>query len=161
MKTIVNVLFFFWFFSLASVANAEVVRETARQREVLDIAEQLRCAVCQSQSVAESDSDLANEMKAIINEQLEKGAAADEIIDYFVERYGDYILMKPSTDGPGWLLWWLPLLILAMVLAFVGWQIRARSKRFAQANAAGLAVSRDQQERLRQLRDQQNEESQK
>lgn len=143
---------------MTGVVNAEIVRETARQREVLDIAEQLRCAVCQSQSVAESDSDLANEMKAIIDEQLETGAAADEIIDYFVDRYGDYILMKPSTDGPGWLLWWLPLMILALVITIVGWQIRVRSKRLVQADAANLEVSRDQQERLQQLRGQQNKE---
>ncbi|MDF1818026.1 MAG: cytochrome c-type biogenesis protein CcmH [Immundisolibacteraceae bacterium] len=151
-------MFFFWIFCVTGVVNAEIVRETARQREVLDIAEQLRCAVCQSQSVAESDSDLANEMKAIIDEQLETGAAADEIIDYFVDRYGDYILMKPSTDGPGWLLWWLPLMILALVITIVGWQIRVRSKRLVQADAANLEVSRDQQERLQQLRGQQNKE---
>jgi len=139
-------------------ASAELVQEPARDREVLDIAVKLRCAVCQSQSVAESNSDLANDMKAIIAEQLDAGVSADEIIDYFVERYGDYILMKPRTDGVGWLLWWMPVAILGLVSLVVGWQIRARASTSAASSDdddEAQVLGSDQRQRLKKLRDQQ------
>ena len=132
-------------------AIAELVHEQSRDREVLDIASRLRCAVCQSQSVAESNSDLANDMKAIIGERLEQGAAADEIIDYFVQRYGDYILMKPRTDGVGWLLWSMPVIIIGLVLLLVGWQVRLRAAASSSLSDVVSDLDGEQRERLQEL----------
>jgi len=79
---------------------------------MLEIAKGLRCAVCQNQPVSESNSDLARDMRAIISEQLEAGKSRQEIVDYFVLRYGNYVLMKPAFDQSGKLLWIAPLLLL-------------------------------------------------
>ena len=135
--------------------SAERVYEDAHQRQVLDIAVKLRCAVCQSQSVGESDSELAVEMKAIIGEQLNAGQTEDEIIDYFVQRYGDYILMKPRTDGAGRALWLTPLLALFILLGVVGWQIRLRAEPAGQTgetDQADAGLDDQQRARLQQLR---------
>lgn len=90
------------------------------ERETLAIAKDLRCAVCQNQPVSESNSDLARDMRAIIREQLEAGKSRDEIVDYFVSRYGNYVLMKPPYDQAGTLLWLAPVLLL-IVMAIGGW----------------------------------------
>jgi len=90
------------------------------ERETLAIAKDLRCAVCQNQPVSESNSDLARDMRAIIREQLEAGKSRDEIVDYFVSRYGNYVLMKPPYDETGALLWLAPVLLL-VVMAIGGW----------------------------------------
>ena len=158
MKTKIIIFQFLVFLLASTITSAELVHEPARNREVLEIAAQLRCAVCQSQSVAESNSDLANDMKAIIGEQLDEGVPPGDILDYFVQRYGDYILMKPRTDGVGWLLWAFPVVILALVLLLVGWQIRVRAAASSAASGGdndAPVLGSDQRERLQKLRDRQ------
>jgi len=75
---------------------------------VNEIAYHLMCPVCQGQSVAESNSNLANDMRMIIRKQLEEGKTNQEVLDYFVKRYGDSILSSPPTKGINWLLWIMP-----------------------------------------------------
>ncbi|GAB4352984.1 MAG: hypothetical protein Kow0073_08960 [Immundisolibacter sp.] len=96
------------------LAWAATVREDPRQRQVLEIAEQLRCAVCQNQSVAESHAELAQDMRRTIAEQLAAGHSEAEIIAYFRDRYGDFVLMRPPAHGAGAPLWWAPLGLLGL-----------------------------------------------
>jgi cytochrome c-type biogenesis protein CcmH len=91
------------------------VTEDPLERQVLDIAKDLRCAVCQNQPVAESNSDLARDMRVIIREQIQAGKSRDEIMTYFVDRYGDYVLMKPPTRGSGTIVWLAPLVLIVVV----------------------------------------------
>jgi cytochrome c-type biogenesis protein CcmH len=104
---------------VAPVFAAEVT-EDPLERQTLAIAKDLRCAVCQSQPVSESNSDLARDMRAIIREQLEAGKSREEIMEYFVARYGNYVLMKPPYDQSGTLLWLAPVLLL-VAMAIGGW----------------------------------------
>ena len=99
---------------LAPLVRAEVVGEDPRQRLMLEIAQKLRCAVCQNQSVAESNAELAQDMRRLIGEQLAAGRSEAEIVDYFRARYGDFVLMRPPQQGSGAPLWWAPLVILAL-----------------------------------------------
>ena len=115
---------------LAPVARADVVAEDPQQRRMLEIAEKLRCAVCQNQSVAESNADLARDMRKIIVEQLAAGRSEAEVIDYFRARYGDFVLMRPPQQGTGAPLWWAPLLLLAVAggAAFIYQRRRVRDQ---------------------------------
>ena len=96
-----------------------VVTEDPIERRMLEIAGDLRCTVCQNQPVAESNADLARDLRALIREQLEAGRSRQEIMDYFVERYGDYVLLKPPYERTGTVLWMAPpaLLLLLAILA--------------------------------------------
>ena len=107
-------------FCLWAPVWAGPVQEDPLDRAVLEIARDLRCAVCQNQPVSESNSDLAKDMRQIIREQLQAGKPRLEIVDYFVTRYGDYVLMKPPTERAGLPLWLAPPLVL-MVLALFAW----------------------------------------
>lgn len=156
MKYNYYIIFFLLFF-VAQPMAADIVQESVRDRQVLDIAAQLRCAVCQSQSVAESSSDLAMDMKSVIGEQLDQGASPQEVIDYFVQRYGDYILMKPRTDGIGRLLWGMPVAVILLVALLVGWQIKVRAAASTAADGPDKAALTEQQrQRLQQLQEQQD-----
>jgi len=75
---------------------------------VNEIAHLLMCPVCQGQSVAESNSNLAQDMRQIVRKQLEEGKSKDEVIAYFVSKYGETILASPPPRGVNWLLWVLP-----------------------------------------------------
>ncbi|MBI3545060.1 MAG: cytochrome c-type biogenesis protein CcmH [Gammaproteobacteria bacterium] len=101
-------------FTAAPVFAAQV-KEDPIEAETLAIAKTLRCAVCQNQPVAESNSDLARDMRAIIREQLKAGKSRDEIVKYFVDRYGNYVLLKPPVTGPGTIVWLGPLALLTVV----------------------------------------------
>ena len=99
----------------ASPLAASTVTEDPTERQMIDIAKGLRCAVCQNQPVSESNADLARDMRAIILDQLKQGKSREEIVQYFVARYGDYVLMNPPTRGPGLLLWVLPAGVLGLL----------------------------------------------
>jgi len=100
-------------FSAAAFAT-----EKSLDDRVNEIAYLLMCPVCQGQSVAESNSNLANDMRQIIRKQLEEGKTNQEVIDYFVSSYGDSILASPPKKGINWLLWVMP--GVAVVLGAVG-----------------------------------------
>jgi cytochrome c-type biogenesis protein CcmH len=100
--------------------------EVSLDDRVNEVAHQLMCPVCQGQSVAESNSNLAQDMRQIIRKQLEEGKTKEEVIAYFVKRYGETILASPPPKGVNWLLWVLP--ALAIVFGGLGIGIYLKSQ---------------------------------
>ena len=97
---------------LAVVASAGTVEEQEIDIRTREIAKTLRCTVCQSESIFESQAPLAQQMRGIIRERVAQGQSDEEIRAYFLSRYGDYILMEPRRKGLNWLLWAGPFLLL-------------------------------------------------
>jgi len=88
------------------------------------IATELRCVVCQNLSVADSPSEMAQQMRAIVREQLEAGKSPDQIKDFFVSKYGEWVLLKPRTTGFSALLWILPYVVLGLGVIAALWVIQ-------------------------------------
>ena len=108
-------------------AHAAVVhQDPLREREVA-IARQLRCTVCQAESVAESNAGIARDMRKLIRQKLAEGQSNAQIIHYFVARYGDYILLKPRFDRLGAILWVAPVALLLLLGAVAYGFLRRRS----------------------------------
>ena len=128
---------------------AQSVQEDPLDRAVLEIARDLRCAVCQNQPVSESNADLAKDMRQIIREQLQAGKSRAEIVDYFVARYGDYVLMKPPTERAGLPLWLAPPVVI-IALALLAWMFLR--KRTHMPVAPTLPLSKSDLERVRAAR---------
>ena len=84
----------------------------ALEQRTREVAAELRCPVCQGESIQESPAELAQEMKAVVREQLAAGKTPDEVKAYFVARYGEWILLRPTTSGVNALLYVLPPLAL-------------------------------------------------
>lgn len=111
----------------AVVAHAQETHDvTAAQAEdpvleaqVRELAAKLRCPTCRALSVQDSPSGMAQEMRDLIREQLRAGKTPAEVEGYFVERYGEWILLEPKAEGFNWAVWLLPVVLLVGGLAFV------------------------------------------
>jgi len=102
---------------------------TVDEKTVHDVAAQLRCVVCQSLSVADSPSETASQMRAIIRERLAAGESPAEVRAYFVEKYGEWILLAPPKSGFNLLVWVVPFAGLGLGLALVVVVLRRWSRK--------------------------------
>lgn len=93
---------------LSLLLVGHIAAEEALSPEALEIANQLNCPVCQGQSVRDSNSELARQMRQLIQEKLDRGESREQILQYFVDRYGVGVLREPPRRGYLWLLWWGP-----------------------------------------------------
>lgn len=92
------------------------VADPALEHRVQALSEDLRCLVCQNQSLADSNAPLALDLKRQVREQLTAGQSEQQVIDFMVARYGDFVLYRPPVKGITWLLWFGPFLLLAVAL---------------------------------------------
>jgi cytochrome c-type biogenesis protein CcmH len=93
-------------------AAAAFPEGSAQQLEFLDISKDLRCPTCTGLSVLESDAPFSNQIKDIVKEQVQAGKSKDEILKYFTERYGPWILRSPPKEGFNLVAWGLPIAVL-------------------------------------------------
>lgn len=108
---------------------------------------ELRCTVCQNQNLIESNAPLANDLRRQISIMVKDGAETDEIIDYMVSRYGDFVLFRPPKNATTYLLWYGPgaMLILGLGgLGFILWRRRTQ-------HSGASPLSQEEQERLRRI----------
>ena len=111
--------------SEAASPQGTVIRETELDRQVKEVSSQLRCVVCQGLSIQDSPSTLAQEMRSLVREQLEAGQSPEQVKAFFVERYGEWVLLRPKASGVNLLVYLLPIGMLLGGAAFVF--IKARS----------------------------------
>jgi cytochrome c-type biogenesis protein CcmH len=130
---------------IASGQTAKPVNEDV----VHEVAAQLRCVVCQNLSVADSPSEMASQMRGIIRERLAAGENPAEVQRYFVERYGEWILLSPPRHGFNLLVWLLPLGAVLAGLAAAALLIRRWTRRARTAPTMPAKVDAAMSERIR------------
>ncbi|MGA0034196.1 MAG: cytochrome c-type biogenesis protein [Burkholderiales bacterium] len=124
---------------------APVAKDVALEKRVMALSEELRCLVCQNQTIADSNAPLAIDLKSQVREKLAAGMREREIIDYMVARYGDFVLYRPPVRTTTMLLWFGPPLLLVLGLwLFARTVLRRR---------AAPPLSTDEQARARALLD--------
>ena len=105
MKNLVLTIF------LTFILNIHAISNEVTQKEI-KILKNLRCLVCQGQSIADSNSDFAQIIKLVVNEKIKKNNSEKEIYDYLISKYGEWIVYKPSFNKTNFLLWFLPYMVL-------------------------------------------------
>jgi cytochrome c-type biogenesis protein CcmH len=135
-----------WLALLAAlVGSTGWAQQRALDPEVFVIGDELRCPTCVSESVAESNSAIAREMRVLIQDQLDQGRTRAEILAFFQERYGDWILLNPPRTGVLLLVWLLP--VAALLVGGVAMLVLIR--RWRRAADAVVEVADDDRERVR------------
>ncbi len=105
------------------------------EKRVMDLSTHLRCLVCQNQTIADSNAELAVDLKNQVREKLRQGQSEQEILDYMVKRYGEFVLFSPLVKSTTWLLWFGPLLLLVVGLGVLFAVLRQRRKMMQRAPA--------------------------
>jgi len=105
-----------------AVANPDL------EKRVNAVTEELRCLVCQNQTIADSHAELATDLKNQVREKLAAGMSEKDIIDYMVQRYGDFVLYRPPVKTTTWLLWFGPFLLLVGGVALLWYRLSRRGK---------------------------------
>jgi cytochrome c-type biogenesis protein CcmH len=118
-------------FAHAGVAP-DLAEDPVLEKRMIGLAENLRCLVCQNESLASSRSELANDLRQEVREQMLKGMSDQEIIDYLVARYGDYVLFDPPVKSYTLLLWYGPFALLLAGLIGLVFQLRKRKSKISE-----------------------------
>ena len=130
-----------------AVQPDEILADQALEERARDLSKELRCVVCQNEAIDTSNAGMARDMRVLLRERLVAGDSDDEVRDFFVARYGDYVLMSPPIKASTYVLWFGPAVVLLLAAAFV-W--RAACRRKATATPAA-ALSPEEQARLDRL----------
>ena len=131
----------------ATLSSASAQSKPVSEDTVHEVAARLRCVVCQNLSVADSPSEMAGQLRAIIRERLAAGESPDEVQRYFVQRYGEWILLSPPRRGFNLLVWLLPLAFVIAGLVVVAVLVRRWTR--PRAAAEPVAVDAAMSERIR------------
>ena len=94
------------------------------EARLIKLSSDMRCLVCQNQTIADSNAELAIDLRNQVREKLEQGMSDQDVIDYMVQRYGDFILYRPPLKMTTWLLWFGPFILLIGGIIFLGLKLR-------------------------------------
>jgi cytochrome c-type biogenesis protein CcmH len=108
-----------------------VADDPVLEKKVITLSNELRCLVCQNQTIADSNAELAVDLRNQVRKQLSEGKSDREILDYMVQRYGEFVLYRPPFNYKTVLLWAGPFLLLLIAMFMLIQQIRSRHKRLA------------------------------
>ncbi|HAI28746.1 MAG TPA: cytochrome C biogenesis protein CcmH [Thalassospira sp.] len=126
----------------------EMLSNPVLEERAREISKELRCLVCQNQSIDDSDAELARDLRVLVRERLVAGDDNQEVIDYIVARYGDYVLLNPPLKPETYILWASPgvLVVLAILAVFAFYRRKKRD-----GSPASASLSKDEQKRLDEL----------
>ncbi len=157
----IKIILIFAVLSLDFMASAQAAIEAyqfddkQKAARFQQLTAELRCPKCQNQNIADSNAEIAHDLRSKIEQMLVADKSNDEIVQYMLERYGDFVLYKPRITAQTYLLWYGPAALLIMALIIVFFIVRGRSQRSAKVE--GAALNSDQQKRLNSLLDKQQD----
>ncbi len=134
----------------AAVDPGEMLADPALEARARDISKDLRCLVCQNQSIDDSDAQLARDLRVLVRQRLAAGSSNEEVVDYVVSRYGDFVLLKPPFKLSTYVLWIGPAIIFAGGLLAIVVFYRRRA---GLAETAPPPLSAEESRRLERLLD--------
>jgi cytochrome c-type biogenesis protein CcmH len=139
-----------WGGAAVAVQPDEVLANPQLESRARALSRELRCMVCQNQSIDDSDAPLARDLRILVRERLAAGDSDGPVLDFLVKRYGEFVLLRPRMEWHTALLWFTPLLVLLAggLAALLAWR---RSNRGRRINDPVEALTEAEQDRLAQL----------
>jgi cytochrome c-type biogenesis protein CcmH len=132
-----------------AVQPDEILKDPALESRARNLSRELRCMVCQNQSIDDSEAPLARDLRLLVRERLTQGDTDQQVLDFLVSRYGNFVLLRPPLEWRTMLLWGLP--PAALIAGLVGLMIKGRRQR--PTTSGTEALSQDEERRLSTLVD--------
>ena len=133
-----------------AVLPDEVMSDPAKEARARELSRELRCMVCQNQSIDESDADLARDLRILVRQRLVAGDTDQQVMDYIVSRYGEFVLLKPRFERQTWLLWLITPAVLAGG-AVVLWTNARRRRKGGGSDVIAPPLTSEEEARLEAL----------
>ncbi len=134
-------------FTAWAVEPNEILDDPALEERAREISKLLRCVVCQNENIDSSNAPLARDLRLVVRERLEEGDSDEEVLAFVVQRYGEFVLLKPKVRSSTFVLWFGPAIVL--LIGLTGLAIYYRNRR--RAAAAVVPLSADEEKRLKEL----------
>jgi cytochrome c-type biogenesis protein CcmH len=158
MRLIIAGLFAFLFALAVMLSPAayavqpdEIMADPVKEARARDLSRELRCMVCQNQSIDDSEAPLARDLRLLVRERIAAGDSDSRVIDFLVARYGEFVLLKPRFERQTWLLWLLTPLALAGGGLALWMHGRRRAKSAPGKDGSEARLSADEEARLQRL----------
>ena len=155
MKRFLPLLFVVALALMPSISHAvqpdEIMSDPAQEARARNLSRELRCMVCQNQSIDDSDAPLARDLRLLVRERIAAGATDQQVIDFLVARYGEFVLLKPRLEGQTLLLWIVPPLVLIAGGAALWFGNRRRRSLAVDTAGATFQLTPEEEARLAKL----------
>ena len=119
MKRVLLAALLFWTSAAFAIEPGEMLADPKLEARARALSKELRCPVCQNQSIDDSEADLARDLRRVVRERLQAGDSDDQVVDYLVQRYGNFVRMTPPLEAGTILLWFGPFWVLVIGGALV------------------------------------------
>ena len=134
-----------------AVEPDEVLDNPSLEERARQISKDLRCLVCQNESIDESDAALARDLRILVRERLQIGDSNDEVLQFIVDRYGEFALLRPRIDGVNYVLWWFgPLFLIFSIITSVIY-LRKLRKISKSSNDLSLPLNDEERRKLNEI----------
>src|SRR5450432_828335 len=130
-----------------AVQPDEIMSDPAKESRARDLSRELRCMVCQNQSIDDSDAPLARDLRILVRERLKSGDSDAQVLDFLTSRYGEFVLLRPSLSRNNALLWVAPAVLL--IAGAAGLILASRRRRATSIDAAPLSA--DEERRIQDV----------
>ena len=137
--------------SVLAVQPDEIMSDPVKEARARDLSRELRCMVCQNQSIDDSEAPLARDLRLIVRERIAAGDSDAQVIDFLVARYGEFVLLKPRLNSHTWLLWFLTPLALGAGGIALWAHGRRRARSGGEQDDAQLSLTPEEEARINQL----------
>ena len=134
-----------------AVQPDEIMADPVKEARARDLSRELRCMVCQNQSIDDSEAPLALDLRLLVRERIAAGDSDAQVIDFLVARYGEFVLLKPRLEPHTLLLWLLPPLVLAGGGVALWLNSRRRSRSAFGSDPSLVKLTAEEEERLERL----------
>ncbi len=149
MRAMLIVLIALWSVPALALIAGEELDDPVLEERAREISKELRCLVCQNQSIDDSNAGLARDLRALVRERLLAGDSDSQVTDYVVARYGDFVLLRPPFKASTYALWLGPGVILLLGLIWAGAYMRRQPRETAEA----IPLDDAERQRLKSLLD--------
>ena len=137
--------------SVVAVEPDEVLDNPSLEERARQISKDLRCLVCQNESIDESDAALARDLRVLVRERLQVGDSNEEVLQFVVDRYGEFALLRPRIDGVNYVLWWFgPLFLIFSIITAITY-VRKLRKISKSSNDLSAPLNDEEREKLNEI----------